>query len=91
MPAAGLPSAVAMIQPPASGWDSPYSQLIGYGSTFNGVSVAAGSGVLDTRTEDRVLRCFSDDGEAEMYVEQSQVAVTPIDGLTTTVLPAPAP
>ena len=26
MPAAGLPSAVAMIQPPASGWDSPYSQ-----------------------------------------------------------------
>ncbi len=71
--------------------DSPYAQLIGYGSTFNGFSAVSGSGVLDTRTDDRLLRCFSDDGTADMYVEQSQIAVTPIDGLTTTVLPAPAP
>lgn len=69
--------------------DSPYSQLIGYGSAFNGFSAVSGSGVLDTRADDRILRCFSDDGQADMYVEQSQIAVTPIDGLTTTTLPAP--
>ncbi len=71
--------------------DSPYAQLLGYGTTFNGFSVVSGSGVLDTRDSDRLLRCFSDDGEAEMYVEQSQIAVTPIDALTTTTLPVPAP
>ncbi|WP_372727387.1 hypothetical protein [Nocardioides sp.] len=65
--------------------ESGFYELLGYGSKYSSYSTANGSGILDTRSLDKTFRCFTSGGTATVdadFPEQSQIVVTPIDGLS---------